>query len=146
MSTTEQKKSDDTVVVRSSLRFVGTLIDATCFVTLLTAALYFWGYIYFACFTEAIGAPYHGISLPIQEYLIASWAGVLNMLLVGGVVAFFWGKIENDLSVIRKLGSKQTVALAEPKPKLGQPHFGTTIFVAGIVLPHSVTTSRIIAK
>ena len=146
MNNTGQKEGDDEGGERSSLRLAGTLVDATCFVTLLTAALFFLGYIYFACFTEATGAPYHGISLPVQEYLVASWAGVLNMLLVVGVVAFFWGKIENDLSVIRKLGAKKTLAPTDPKPRLRNPHFGTVIFVAGIVLLAGATLMRFQAR
>ena len=71
-----------------TLKSVVKLFDATILVLVLTAALYFWGYIYYTIFTETVGVRYQGIELSIQDYLVASWRGVIFMLLL--VIAGLW--------------------------------------------------------
>lgn len=72
-----------------SIGALAKLIDGASVLVFLTAALYFWGYVYYAAYTERFGVDFHGISLPIQEYLISSWMGVLYMLLIiaAGLIA-----------------------------------------------------------
>jgi hypothetical protein len=64
---------------------VGRFVDAASALVFITAALYFLGYAYYASFTERLHVPFHGIALPVQEYLVSSWYCVLWVLIVVGV-------------------------------------------------------------
>jgi len=117
------------------LGYVANLIDATCFLAIATAALYFWGYIYFAGFTEALGVSYHGVSLPLQEYVTASWTGVLYLfLLIGGGSWVLWvlDRGLQGLGFFKKTDAHR----AKPARKTYQEvlRFGLVIFGVGIVL------------
>lgn len=55
--------------------------DAAVALAVATAILYFWGYVYYAAYTEKAGVPFHGIAISPQEYITASWYAVIILLL-----------------------------------------------------------------
>lgn len=48
-------------------------IDTALLLALATAILFFWGYAYFDALCSALGFPFWGIQLPLENYLITTW-------------------------------------------------------------------------
>src|SRR4051812_45553593 len=113
------ESSDETGLARSAnekvtaISHLAKLVDAATALVLATAALYFWGFVYYSQFCERLGVSFQGITLPLEDYLIVSWMTVtLLILLVGVALALIY--LARDIAdlladLLRKLGFKKTV-------------------------------------
>jgi hypothetical protein len=138
------ESSDETGLARSAnekvtaISHLAKLVDAATALVLATAALYFWGFVYYSQFCERLGVSFQGITLPLEDYLIVSWMTVtLLILLVGVALALIY--LARDIAdlladLLRKLGFKKTVK-QKPEPHL---HFLTAglffICLSGILV------------
>ncbi len=63
------------------MRSLSKFIDAATVLAVTTAALYFWGYVYYRAFCERLDIRFHGFAIPLQDYLVVGWQGVVAALL-----------------------------------------------------------------
>jgi len=75
-----RRKFDSMFAPTRLMKLLEKLLDAAGALAVATAVLYFWGYVYYATYTEKVGVPFHGIAIPLQEYLTASWYAVAMLL------------------------------------------------------------------
>ncbi len=65
-------------------------VEPTIILTLITAVLYFWGYMYYAIFCETIGFSFGGIDLPFPSYLIVGWDRILYITMALCLLLCYW--------------------------------------------------------
>ena len=105
-----------------------SLIDATCSLALLTAALYFLSSIYFRRVHRILGS-FVSWRVPAGSGILDRklvWC-VLCLFLVIGVIAFFWGLIENELNKIIRPSQTKSEPAAGFGSKSRSPRFGTLV-------------------
>ncbi|MEM1221474.1 MAG: hypothetical protein AAGH40_01815 [Verrucomicrobiota bacterium] len=54
-----------------------TFLEPTFCLAVITAILYFWGFVYFATFCEQLDVGFHGIEVPFTNYLLVGWQHIL---------------------------------------------------------------------
>lgn len=63
-------------------------VEPATILAISTACLYFLGYAYFNAFCERLGFRFHGISIPLQDYLVVSWQAIFITLLILIILLF----------------------------------------------------------
>jgi hypothetical protein len=93
-------------------RSLPSYLDAAILLTSVTATLYFFGWVYYASYFEALGLNISFLSIPFESYVMASWVDVGRLLMTIVVLNFMyrliaWSGTGRPFDDLRKAFSKR---------------------------------------